>query len=152
MKLLAIDYGKKRTGLAETDDLQIVASPLTTVETARLWDFLERYLGQNRVEALVVGEPLREDGTHNAIEEDIRRFVARFRKKYPHIQVVREDERYTSKLAFDAMLAGGVRKKKRRDKGMVDKVSAALILQSYLDRRGPGGSLPSIPPDDNRSV
>ena len=132
MKILALDYGRKRSGLAETDELQMIASPLTTVETARLWDFLEKYLAANAVETLVVGEPLREDGTHNDLENDIRKFISRFRKKYPHIAVARQDERYTSKMAFDAMIAGGLGRKKRRNKATVDKVSAALILQDYL--------------------
>ncbi len=135
MKILALDYGRKRSGLAETDDLQMIASPLTTVETGRLWDFLEKYLAANAVETLVVGEPLREDGTHNDLEADIRTFIRRFRKKYPHITVARQDERYTSKMAFDAMIAGGLGRKKRRNKAMVDKVSAALILQDYLAGR-----------------
>jgi len=134
MKWLAIDYGKKRTGLAETDDLRLVASPLATVETARLWPFLENYLQQNRVEKIIVGEPFREDGTHNPLEADIRGFIRRFRKRFPGIEVVREDERYTSKMAFDTLLAGGAGRKKRRDKSMLDKISAAIILQSYMER------------------
>ena len=136
MKILALDYGRKRCGFAETDDLQMIASPLTTVETRLLWKFLEAYLRDNRVETLVVGEPLREDGTHNDLENDIQNFIGRFRKKYPHIAVARQDERYTSKMAFDAMIAGGLGRKKRRNKATVDKVSAALILQDYLTGRG----------------
>ncbi|NPA43097.1 MAG: Holliday junction resolvase RuvX [Chlorobi bacterium] len=136
MKILAIDYGKKRTGIAETDDLQLIASPLTTVDTSRLWDFLKKYLEENRVETLVVGEPLREDGTYNEIEKDIRAFLKRFAKAYPHIRIEREDERFTSKMAVRAMVEGGVPKKKRRNKALTDKVSAALILQDYLNRRG----------------
>ena len=133
---MAVDYGRKRTGLAETDDLRLVASPLTTVETAGLWSFLDDYLRHNRVERLIVGEPLREDGTHNPLEADIRGFIKKFRKRYPGIAVEREDERYTSKMAFDAMIAGGLGRKKRRDKALVDKISAALILQAYMDRAG----------------
>jgi len=135
MKIIAIDYGKKRSGIAETDDLQLIASPLTTVETEGLMDFLEKYLAQNKVETLVIGEPLREDGGYNEIEKDIRAFIKRLKKKFPGLHIDREDERYTSKLAVEAMVKGGVPKKKRRRKGMTDKVSAALILQDYLNRK-----------------
>ena len=131
-KLLGIDYGKKRTGIAETDDLQIVASGLTTVETAKLMEFLEDYLRKNQVEKIVIGESFTLDGKHNPVEEDIRAFIEEFSKKYPEIEVVREDERYTSKMAFDAMIQGGLKKKARRNKAMIDQVSAALILQAYL--------------------
>jgi len=135
MKILALDYGKKRTGIAETDDLQLIASPLTTVPTAALWNFLEKYLSENRVETLVIGEPLREDGTYNEIEREIRSFIKRFRKQYPHIRIEREDERYTSKLAVRTIVEGGVPKKKRRDKTLTDKISAAIILQDYLNAK-----------------
>ena len=131
-KLLGIDYGKKRTGIAETDDLQIIASGLTTVETTRLWDFLQNYFSKNKVEKIVIGESLDLQGLPNPIEQDILKFIEKFKKKYPDILVIREDERYTSKMAFDTMLKGGVKKKKRRNKALIDQVSAALILQSYL--------------------
>ncbi len=133
-KLLGIDYGKKRTGIAETDDLQIVASGLTTVETDKLCDFLNKYLQNNNVEKIIIGESLTLDGGHNPIEKDIQKFIQKFQNKYPHIQIIREDERYTSKMAFDTMLQGGIKKKKRRNKSLIDQVSAALILQSYLYR------------------
>jgi len=131
-KLLGIDYGKKRTGIAETDDMQIIASGLTTVETPKIWDFLEKYLAGNQVEKIVIGESLDLEGQPNPIEMDIKKFIKKFQKKYPEIEVIREDERYTSKMAFDAMLKGGVKKKKRRNKALIDQVSAALILQAYL--------------------
>ena len=131
-KLLGIDYGKKRTGIAETDDLQIVASGLTTVATPDLWDFLNTYLQQNEVEKIIIGESLTLEGKHNPIEKDIRLFIEKLQKIYPQIQIIREDERYTSKMAFEAMIQGGVKKKKRRNKALIDQVSAALILQSYL--------------------
>ena len=131
-KLLGIDYGKKRTGIAETDDLQIIASGLTTVATPRLWDFLQDYFSKNKVEKIVIGESLDLQGLPNPIEQDILKFIEKFKKKYPGIIVIREDERYTSKMAFDTMLKGGVKKKKRRNKALIDQVSAALILQSYL--------------------
>jgi len=131
-KLLGIDYGKKRTGIAETDDMQIIASGLTTVETPKIWEFLEKYLTENHVEKIVIGESLDLEGQPNPIETDIKKFIKKFQKKYPQIEVIREDERYTSKMAFDAMLKGGVKKKKRRNKALIDQVSAALILQAYL--------------------
>ncbi len=131
-KLLGIDYGKKRTGIAETDDLQIVASGLTTVETSKLFDFLADYMTHNTVEKIIVGESLDLKGQPNAIEQDIQKFIKQFQKKYPRIPVIREDERYTSKMAFESMIKGGIKKKKRRNKALIDQVSAALILQSYL--------------------
>ncbi len=131
-KLLGIDYGKQRTGIAETDDIQIIASGLTTVKTPEIWQFLENYLKQNKVEKIIIGESLDLSGKLNPIEEDIRKFITKFQKKYPGIEVIREDERYTSKIALDTMIKGGVKKKKRRDKALIDQVSAALILQSYL--------------------
>ncbi len=131
-KLLGIDYGKKRTGIAETDDLQIVASGLTTVETSKIWDFLTDYFAKNKVEKIIVGESFDLAGQPNPIEKDILKFIKKFKHKFPDIDVIREDERYTSKMAFDAMLQGGVKKKKRRNKALIDQVSAALILQAYL--------------------
>ncbi len=133
-KLLGIDYGKQRTGIAETDDLQIIASGLTTVKTTDIWKFLEEYFQQNDVEKIIVGESLDLSGTPNPIESDIKKFITKFHKKYPEIEVLREDERYTSKMALDSMIKGGVKKQKRRNKALVDQVSAALILQGYLYR------------------
>ncbi|HFX18168.1 MAG TPA: Holliday junction resolvase RuvX [Flavobacteriales bacterium] len=131
-KLLGIDYGKKRTGIAETDDLQIVASGLTTVETPKIWEFLDQYLSDNQVEKIIIGESLDLNGEPNPIEADIKKFINKFQEKYPNIEVIREDERYTSKIAFESMIKGGIKKKKRRNKALIDQVSAALILQSYL--------------------
>ena len=133
-KLLGIDYGKKRTGIAETDDLQIVASGLTTVKTDELFDFLASYLRENSVEKMVVGQSLDLEGNPNPIEKDILAFINKIKNKYPDIEIIREDERYTSKMAFEAMIQGGLKRKKRRNKAMIDQVSAALILQSYLYR------------------
>lgn len=131
-KILGIDYGKKRTGIAETDDLQIVASGLTTVSTDKLFDFLRKYLSKNNVEKMVVGESLDLEGNPNPIEKNIKKFIEDFHKQYPDIEMVREDERYTSKMAFESMIQGGLKRKKRRNKALIDQVSAALILQSYL--------------------
>jgi len=131
-RLLGIDYGKKRTGIAETDDMQIIASGLTTVETPKLIDFLTEYFGKHEVEKLVIGESLNLEGGHNPIEKDIQIFIKKIQNLFPAIEIIREDERYTSKIAFDSMIQGGLKKKKRRNKAMIDQVSAALILQSYL--------------------
>ena len=133
-KLLGIDYGKQRTGIAETDDMQIIASGLTTVKTAEIWQFFEEYLKQNKVEKIIVGESLDLSGNPNPIEKDITKFIKKFQKKYPYIEVLREDERYTSKIALDSMIKGGVKKQKRRNKALIDQVSAALILQGFLYR------------------
>lgn len=131
-KLLGIDYGKQRTGIAETDDLQIIASGLTTVKTAEIWQFFEDYFKQNQVEKIIVGESMDLQGNPNPIETEIKKFIKKFQKKYPEIEVLREDERYTSKMALDSIIKGGIKRKKRRNKALVDQVSAALILQAYL--------------------
>ncbi|PQB04720.1 Holliday junction resolvase RuvX [Aureitalea marina] len=134
-RVLAIDYGRKRTGLAVTDPLQLIASGLTTVPTAELFAFVEEYIKQEEVELILVGEPKQRDGSASDIEERIAKFVRRLRQEIPQIPVERADERFTSKMAFQAMIDGGLRKKKRADKGLVDKVSATIILQDYLERK-----------------
>lgn len=133
-KILAIDYGSKRCGIAETDPLQIIASGLTTVATLELKAFLKTYLHNEEVDALVIGLPIRLNNELSAIESDIQTFIQYLQKNYPKLKIERVDERFTSKLAFDAMIQGGVKKQKRKDKGLVDKLSATLILQTYLDR------------------
>ena len=134
-QIIGIDFGVKRTGLAATDDLQIIASGLETVETNQLIPFLERYTQQERVECFVVGQAMRMSGELSAVEEDVLKCIAKLQKKFPTIKIARQDERFTSKIALDSMIAGGVKKKDRRNKqkGIVDKVSAVLILQSYLE-------------------
>lgn len=129
---MAIDYGKKRTGIAVTDTLHITANGLCTVETPNLLTYLTDYIRKESVDTLVVGAPQRMSGEPSAIEKDIRRFIAQFKKRFPSIPVEREDERFTSKMAMNTMIAGGVKKMKRRNKSLVDQVSATLILQSYL--------------------
>lgn len=135
-KLVAIDYGKKRCGIAETDSLQIIASGLTTVETPKMQAFIVDYLNKNQVDCLVIGEPKRLNDELSEIEKSIEPFINFVRKRFPKLKIEREDERFTSKLALDSMIAGGVKKMKRRDKALVDKVSATLILQSYMERVG----------------
>lgn len=133
-RILALDYGTKRTGIAVTDPLRLIASGLTTVATASLMDALDAYLKQEEVDQVVIGEPRRMDNTPSEVEEAIGAFIARFTKRYPHIEVVRQDERFTSKIAMRSLVDSGMKKKKRRDKAVLDEVSATLILQSYLSR------------------
>ena len=134
-RILAIDYGTKRTGLAVTDPLQIIANGLDTVATSELEDYLQRYLEQEEVEAIVVGEPFYPDGNPAQIHHLVVGFVRRLKKLFPDIEVVTHDERYTSEEAKQVILQSGAKKKKRRDKGLVDKVSAVLILQDYLETK-----------------
>jgi putative Holliday junction resolvase len=134
-RILAIDYGKKRTGIAVTDVLQIVANGLTTVETPGLEAFLADYIGRESVERIVVGHPKQMDNTDSENMKRITPFVNRLRKLYPTIPVELVDERFTSVLAHQAMLDGGLRRKARQNKALVDEISATIILQSYLESR-----------------
>ena len=144
-RILAFDYGKKRTGIAVTDPLQIIASGLPTVETGNLFDFLKKYLEIEQVERFVVGYPTpMENTTHSQSLPLINIFVKDLKKRYPSIPVELEDEHFTSKLAVRAMIDGGVKKMKRRDKGLIDKVSASIILQSYLERKQNNNSINQI--------
>jgi putative Holliday junction resolvase len=134
-RVVAIDYGLKRTGLAVTDPLQLIATPLVTVATVALMDYLKGYAGKETVECFVVGYPKNLDNTPADAARYVEPFLLQLRKQFPGIAVALEDERFTSKIAFRAMLDGGVKKMDRRNKGTVDKVSAAIILQSYLERK-----------------
>ena len=131
---MALDYGKMRTGIAVTDELQMIASGLATVDTAQLLPFLKQYVVAEPVDCMVVGEPKRMDGSDSESEILIQPFIKKLKSTFPSIPVYRQDERFTSKLALDAMITGGMKKKKRQDKAIVDKISATLILQAYLDR------------------
>ncbi len=130
-----MDYGARRTGIAVTDPLQLIASGLATVPTEELWPFLEKYLREEEVERIVVGEPRQMDNTPSQVEGAIARFLAELQKRHPGIPVSREDERFTSKMALQSMVAGGAKKKKRRQKEALDEISATLILQSFLSRK-----------------
>ncbi len=134
-RILAIDYGTKRTGLAVTDSLQLIVSGLDTVGTPELLEVLHRYLAEEEVETIVVGEPLHPDGRPAQIHHLVVGLVRKLRKLFPGIEVVTHDERYTSEEAKQAILQSGAKKKKRREKGLVDKVSAILILQDYLETK-----------------
>lgn len=131
-RILAIDYGRKRCGVAVTDPLRIIATALDTVPAAELWDFLKAYFAKEEVDCVVVGEPRQMDNTPSESERYITPFVNRFRKAYPDMPLVRVDERFTSKIAHQSMLDMGLRKKQRQDKALVDSMSAVLILQTYM--------------------
>ncbi|HEY9185226.1 MAG TPA: Holliday junction resolvase RuvX [Salegentibacter sp.] len=131
-RILAIDYGTKRTGIAVTDELQIIASGLTTVNTGELLPFLERYFREEKVELVLVGEPKQKDGSASQSEVHIQEFLKSFSEKFPSMSVKRVDEAFTSKMAFQTMIDSGLKKKKRRDKALIDEISATIILQSYL--------------------
>ena len=132
-KALGIDYGKKRIGIAISDSLQIIASSLTTVNTPDIFIFLDDLLKKQEIDCFVIGEPKNLDGTPTDSTAITKEFVAKLSKKYPQIPIKRIDERFTSKIAKQSILDAGIKKMKRRDKALVDKVSAAIILQSYLD-------------------
>lgn len=138
-RILAIDYGSKRTGIAVTDPLQLFAQGLDTVTTATLFDFLANYLQEEEVEKLVVGDPINWDGQPAQIAHLVKGFVRQFQKIYPQIEVILQDERFTSQDAQKIIMQSGIGRKKRRDKGLVDKVSAMIILQEYLETRRPLG-------------
>ena len=132
-KALGIDYGKKRVGIAISDSLQIIASALTTIDTPNIFTFLKDLLEKEEIDCFVGGEPKNLDGTPTDSTVITKEFVAKLSKKYPHISIKRIDDRFTSKIAKQSILDAGIKKMKRRDKALVDKVSAAIILQSYLD-------------------
>ena len=132
-RILAIDYGQKRAGIAVTDELKLIANNLTTVHVKDIWDFLANYLRTENVECIVVGEPKDMSNKPSDSSRFIEPFVNRLKKVYPDLKVDRYDERFTSKMAFDAMITGGLKKQKRQDKSLIDKISATLILQSYLE-------------------
>ena len=133
-RLLALDYGRKRTGIAVTDELQLIASALTTVPTFELLDFLRNYTNNEKVAMFIVGEPKQMNNTPSESEAYIAPFLIRLGTEFPTIPIERQDERFTSKMAVQSMIASGLKKKKRRDKALVDEISATLILQAYLNR------------------
>ena len=135
MRILSIDYGKKRTGIAVTDPLQIIAGGLATVSTSELYDFLVGYIGREPVERIVIGEPRQADGTPSENFARVEQFVNRWRKSQPSIPIEFYDERFTSVLAHRAMIDGGLRKKARQNKALVDEISATILLQDFLESK-----------------
>lgn len=129
---LALDFGIKRTGIAVTDDMKMIASGLKTVETKELMPFLKDYIHKNKVDVIVIGEPKHIDGNPMALEKNIGFLVEDLNKIFPSIKIERIDERFTSKMAFQTMIDYGLSQKKRRNKALIDEVSATIILQNYL--------------------
>jgi len=132
---VGIDYGTKRIGVAYTDTAKIIASPLGTFSPLEIRAELKKLHDKYTIELIVLGEPTRADGSAGTIEEDIQAFIKLLLKDFPSLKIEREDERYSSKLSLDAMLAGGTSKKYRKDKKNLDKISATIILQSFMERK-----------------
>lgn len=133
-RILALDYGQKRTGIAVTDELQIIASGLTTVPTNELMDFLKDYTGKENVELILIGEPKQMNNKASESEVFIEKFIEKYKTEIPEIPFKRIDERFTSKMAFQTMIDSGLKKQQRKNKALVDEISATLILQSYLNK------------------
>ena len=134
-RILSIDYGKKRTGLAVTDPLQLIAGGLATVSTSGLFEYLQAYIAREPVERIVIGEPRQPNGQPSENLARVQQFVNRWRKAVPQIPIEFYDERFTSVLAHQAMLDGGLRKKARQDKALVDEISATILLEDYMRSR-----------------
>jgi len=132
-RILAIDYGGKRCGLAVTDPDQIIATPIGFERTVNLKLFLQDYFSKNEVEQVVIGHPTKADGSDTDATGLVMKFIEFFKREFPSKPIVLHGENYTSKMAISAMVAGGMKKKKRREKGMVDAIAATLILQSYME-------------------
>jgi len=131
-RIMALDYGVKRTGIAITDEMQIIASGLATVPTSELLAYLEKYFSAENVELVLMGQPKQMDYTDSQSEPVILEFLKKFTIKFPDMEVKRVDERFTSKMAVRTMIDSGLKKKKRQNKALVDEISATIILQSYL--------------------
>ena len=134
-RILSVDYGKKRTGLAVTDPLQLIAGGLATVSTSELFEYLQQYIAREPVERIVIGEPRQPNGEPSENLARVQQFVNRWRKSVPQVPIEYYDERFTSVLAHQAMIDGGLKKKARRDKALVDEISATIILQNYMESR-----------------
>ena len=134
-RILAIDYGIKRTGIAVTDELQIIASGLTTIPSETAIGFLRDYFAKEEVSKVLIGEPKQMNGQPSESTPVIEKFVADFKAAFPEISVIRVDERFTSKMAFQTMIDSGLKKKQRQNKGLVDEIAATILLQDYLTRK-----------------
>ena len=133
-RILAIDFGRKRTGLAVTDVLRITANPLLTIETKNLMQWLTDYFAHEQVDEVVIGHPTQMNGQESESMNYIRPFMGNFKKQFPNIPLTMYDERFTSVLAHQAMIAGGMKRKARQDKAAVDKIAACIILEGYLEK------------------
>ena len=131
-RILSIDYGQKRTGIAVTDELQMIAFGLTTIESAKAIDFLRDYFSNEKVEAVIIGEPKQMNGLPSESASIIKGFVTHFTNHFPEMKVVRVDERFTSKMAFQSMIDSGMKKSQRKNKALIDEIAATIMLQDYL--------------------
>ena len=134
-RILSIDYGKKRIGIAATDELQMIANGLTTIDINEIFPFLKTYCQAENVELFLVGEPKQMNYSDSSICKDIEGFIKKLQKEFPHIPIKRTDERFTSKMAFQTMIDAGLNRKKRQNKALIDTISATIMLQSYLESR-----------------
>ncbi|WP_432671346.1 Holliday junction resolvase RuvX [Flavobacterium sp. SM2513] len=134
-RIVAIDYGLKRTGIAATDEMQMIASGLTTVESSTLLTFLKTYFSKEKVEKVLIGEPKQMNGLPSESAPIIEKFVIEFTKTFPDMELVRVDERFTSKMAFQTMIDSGLKKKQRQNKALIDEIAATIMLQDYLSRK-----------------
>lgn len=130
---MAVDYGGKRTGIAVTDELQIIASGLTTVETKNIFTFLTDYFKTEKVSKIIVGEPKRLNNEASSIGAEIDKFADKLANLYPQIEIIRMDERFTSKIAFQTMIDSGLKKKQRQNKALIDEIAATILLQDYMN-------------------
>ncbi|MGA9639524.1 Holliday junction resolvase RuvX [Flavobacterium sp.] len=134
-RILSIDYGQKRTGIAVTDEFQIIASGLTTIPSATAIDFLKDYFSKEKVELVLIGEPKQMNGEPSQSASIIKGFVTHFSNHFPDMKVLRMDERFTSKMAFQTMIDSGLNKKQRQNKALIDEISATIMLQDYLSQK-----------------
>ena len=132
-RILSIDYGQKRTGIAVTDDFQIIASGLTTIPSTELISFLKTYFSKENVETVIIGEPKQMNGLPSESSEIIEKFIQQFQNEFPTMKMERVDERFTSKMAFQTMIDSGLKKKQRQNKGLIDEIAATILLQDYLN-------------------
>lgn len=135
MRLMSFDYGTKRIGIAVSDPMQIIATALDVVHPEKIWDFLKDYIAKEPVETFIIGKPLQMDGSASASTPHIVGFVRKLKKEYPNIPVVEVDERFTSKMASAVIAQSDLKKQKKQQKSLVDRISATLILQTYMDSR-----------------
>ncbi|MBC7440031.1 MAG: Holliday junction resolvase RuvX [Flavobacterium sp.] len=134
-RVLAIDYGAKRTGIAVTDEMKIIASGLATIPTEKLFDFLKQYFTTEKVERVLVGEPKQMNGQPSESNEIIQKFIEKFIATFPLIPLEKVDERFTSKMAFQTMIDSGLKKKQRQNKALIDEIAATILLQDFLSRK-----------------
>ncbi len=134
-RVLSIDFGKKRTGIAVTDELQLIASGLTTVDTEKLLPFLKDYFEKESVERVIIGEPKRMNNEPSQVVPLLNAFIVKFQNQFPTMPVERMDERFTSKMAFQTMIDSGLKKKQRQNKALIDEIAATIILQDYLNKQ-----------------